>query len=60
MNRYQLFQQLLNLVADDYEVTNAKMKDYSERIAIEAKCPDGEIKIEVTLTENEDEDADDT
>ena len=60
MDRYQLFQQLLNLVADDFEITNAKMKDYSGRIVIEASCPDGDIKIEVAITEKEANDADDT
>lgn len=57
MDRYQLFQQLLTLVADDYDITNAKMKDYSDRISIEATCPDGDIKIEVTVTEKEVSDA---
>ena len=56
MDRYQLFQKLLNLVANDFEITNAKLKDYSGRICIEATCPDGDIKVEVTLTEKEEED----
>lgn len=56
MDRYQLFQQLLNLVADDFEITNAKMKDYSGRICIEATCSGGDIKLEVTIAEKEEED----
>lgn len=60
MDRYFLFQQLLNLLAEDYKITNAKMKDYSDRITIEATCPEGDIKVEVSITENEDEDGDDS
>lgn len=60
MNRYFLFQQLLNLLADDYEITNAQMKNYSDRISIEATCPEGDIKVEVTITENEGADGDDS
>lgn len=57
MDRYVLFQQLLSLLANDYDIKNAKMKDYSDRISIEATCPDGDIKIEVTLNEKEVDDA---
>lgn len=60
MDRYFLFQQLLNLLAEDYKITNAKMKDYSDRISIEATCPEGDIKVEVSITENEGEDGNDS
>lgn len=60
MDRYTLFQQLLTLVADDYNITNAKMKDYSDRIVIEATCADGDIKIEVTISERETDNAADS
>ena len=56
MDRYLLFQQLLTLIADKYTVTDAKMKSYSDRIEIAAKCASGDIKIEVTINENEAED----
>lgn len=56
MDRYLLFQQLLTLVADEFTVTDAKMKNYSDRIEIAAKCDSGDIKIEVTIHENEDND----
>jgi len=45
MDRYELFQRLLTLIADYFEITNAKMKDYADRIVIDANSPDGEIKI---------------
>ena len=54
MDRYLLFQQLLALVADDFDVTDAKMKDYCGRIVITGKCDDGEIEIGVTINENTD------
>lgn len=60
MDRYFLFQQLLNLLAEDYKITNAKMKDFSDRISIEATCPEGDIKVEVSITENEGEDGNDS
>ena len=60
MDRYFLFQQLLNLLAEDYKITNAQMKNYSDRIAIEATCAEGEIKVEVTVIENEEENGDDS
>jgi len=60
MDRYELFQRLLTLIADDFEITNAKMKDYADRIVIDANSPDGEICVEVTMKEKEAEDADNT
>lgn len=51
MDRYLLFLKLLALVADDFDITNAKMRDYSDRISIEATSPDGDITIEVAITE---------
>lgn len=58
MDRYFLFQQLLTLLAEDYSITNAQMKNYSDRITIEAMCPGGEIKLEVAITEGEDKNDD--
>lgn len=57
MDRYLLFQQLLTLIADDYNIANAKMRDYSDRILIEATCDSGDIKVEVTIHEKEEADA---
>ena len=57
MDRYILFQQLLTLIADDYNITNAKMRDYSDRISIEATCDGGDIKVEVMINEKEKTDA---
>lgn len=57
MDRYYLFQKLLALLADDAEITNAKMKDYSNDIEITAVCGEQEIKVRVSLSKEDAEDA---
>lgn len=57
MDRYYLFQKLLVLLADEAEITNAKMKDYSGDIEITATCEGQEIKVKVSLSEGVSADA---
>lgn len=53
LDRYTLFLSLLSMTSEDYKVTDAKMKDYSDRIMIAAECEGGSFKIEVTLNETD-------
>ena len=57
MDRYKLFQLLLAMLSDNYEIKNAMMRDYSDRISIEATGLNNDVKIEVTVTGREDTDA---
>lgn len=54
MDRYDLFQKLLALLADEAEITDAKMKNYSDDIEITAVCGDQKIKIKASILEAED------
>ena len=53
MDRYNLFQKLLALVADEFKVTDAKMKNYCDNIMIEGTSDSGEINIEVRISERD-------
>ena len=57
MDRFLLFQRLLSLANDDFDITDAKMKNWSDKIEIVAKNDSCDIKIEVAINEKEDEDA---
>ena len=49
MDRYMLFRTLMDLVADDYEVTDADMYNYAGNIEIFGASPDGDIVITAKL-----------
>lgn len=51
-DRYYIFRKLLDLVADDWEVTDADMNNFSDDIEITGKANDGStITIRVKLKE---------
>lgn len=51
MSRYELFQMLLDFVAENYKVTDADMKNYSDEIEISGEIEGQKIKITVELEE---------
>lgn len=54
MDRYFIFKSLLEFVADNYEVTNAKMKNYSDDIEITGVDGDGNtVTISAKIKEEE-------
>ena len=56
MNKYEVFQLLLDFVAARYEVTDADMNNYAGEIEIYGKKDGKEIKITVELNEEEKKD----
>lgn len=53
MNRYYIFRKLMNLVAEDFEVVDADMKNYSGDIEVQGKADGTTIRITVELEEEE-------
>ena len=53
MDRYKLFQKLLTILADDAEIINAKMKNYSDNIEIVCKADGQEIEVNVKFKNTE-------
>lgn len=51
MDRYSLFRKVMDLVADDFEVTNAKMFNWADSIEISGKYGGMTIKITVEIEE---------
>lgn len=54
MDRYQLFQMLMAIVADHYDVTDAKMNNYAGEIEITGEFEGKRICICVDLEEVKD------
>jgi hypothetical protein len=53
MDRYDIFRKLMDLVADDFEVVDADMKNYSGDIEVQGKADGTTIRITVELEEEE-------
>lgn len=54
MDRYFIFKSLLEFVADNYDVTNAKMKNYSDNIEITGVDGNGNtVTISARIEEGE-------
>ena len=53
MDRYQLFRMLMDIVADHYDVTDAKMKNYAGEIEISGAAGGKAITICVDMKEAE-------
>lgn len=51
MDRYQLFRMLMDIVADHYDVTDAKMKNYAGEIEISGAAGGKAITICVDMME---------
>ena len=49
MDRYMLFRKLMNLVSEDYKVTDANMNNYVGDIEIFGVSPNGDIAITAKL-----------
>ena len=49
MDRYILFRKLMDLVADDYDVVDADMRNYAGDIEITGECGGKTIRIKVEL-----------
>lgn len=56
MDKYSVFRALLDFVADNYEVTNAKMKNYLDEIEVTGRNGGNEITIKAFVVEEEDQD----
>ncbi len=53
MDRYFIFKRLLEFMADNSEVTNAKMKNYSDDIEITGEDEGQEVTIKVSFRDKE-------
>ena len=51
MDRYFIFRKLMDLIADDFEVVDADMKNYSGDIEITGKADGATVKITVYFKE---------
>ena len=56
MKKYDVFQFLLDFVAENYQVTDADMNNYCEAIEIHGKMNGQTIKITAELKEEEKKD----
>lgn len=57
MDRYNIFRKLMGFFDCDSEITDAAMNDYCGRITITAKSGNQTIKVMVTLSEEEEQHA---
>lgn len=53
MDRYYIFRALMDLFAEQAVITDARMRDYSDRIKITAKSGNQVIEMQITMSEEE-------
>ena len=53
--RYYHFRKFLNLIAEDFQVVDADMDDYSHDMVIKGDSPNGTITVTVELKEKKEE-----
>lgn len=53
MDRYSIFRALMNFFAEQAVITDASMRDYSDRIKITAKSGNQVIEMLITMSEEE-------
>ena len=51
IDRYQFFRQLMDLLADECEITDAKMRNWDDAIEIKASCGDQVVIMNVRIEE---------
>lgn len=60
MDKYYMFRKILDMVSDDFDVTDADMNDYCGRIVVKGENYSQTIKIEIELdSKAEEEDTND-
>lgn len=51
MDRYQLFRMMMDKLAEDFEINDASMNNYSREIEIQGRCPGWEVSLRIVPVE---------
>ena len=57
MDRYQLFRMMMDKLAEDFEINDASMNNYSREIEIQGICPGWEVTLRIVPVEEVQKDA---